>query len=113
MCLQLAIILQFHCTGYVINALIFYILSVRINLNLCYKFLVFFKLVIYVLLQNLVADIDNNVITSPLSLYMILSLLSNGSGGSTLNELKSILYYNNAIFSNHEFEELIHLLKVK
>ncbi|XP_067204437.1 antichymotrypsin-2 isoform X2 [Linepithema humile] len=63
------------------------------------------------LYRNLVTNIDNNIITSPLSLYMILSLLFNGSGGSTLNELKSVLYYDNAIFSNNEFESLIYLLK--
>jgi len=44
---------------------------------------------------------------------MILSLLSNGSGGSTLNELKSILYYDDAIFANNQLKALIYLLKVK
>jgi len=44
---------------------------------------------------------------------MILSLLSNGAGGSTLNELKSVLQYDNIVSANDKFKTLIFLLKVR
>ncbi|XP_018339989.1 PREDICTED: antichymotrypsin-2-like isoform X1 [Trachymyrmex septentrionalis] len=63
------------------------------------------------LYKSLTTNIDSNVIISPLSLHMILSLLSNGAGGSTLNELKSVLHYDNIVSANDKFKTLIFLLK--
>jgi len=53
------------------------------------------------------------MIISPLSLHMLLSLLSNGAGGSTLDELRSALGYNDKEFLNDEFKALIILLNVR
>lgn len=44
---------------------------------------------------------------------MILSLLSNGAGGSTLDELRSALGYNDKESLNDEFRALIVLLNVR
>lgn len=44
---------------------------------------------------------------------MILSLLSNGAGGFTLTELKSVLHYDNVASSNDEFKALALLLNVR
>ncbi|XP_018310584.1 antichymotrypsin-2 isoform X2 [Mycetomoellerius zeteki] len=63
------------------------------------------------LYKSLTTNTDSNVVISPLSLHMILSLLSNGAEGSTLNELKSVLHYDDIISVNDEFKALIVLLK--
>ncbi|KYN00229.1 PREDICTED: antichymotrypsin-2-like [Cyphomyrmex costatus] len=63
------------------------------------------------LYKNLSTNTDSNVIISPLSLHMILFLLSNGAAGSTLNELKSVLHYDDVVSTNDEFKALILLLK--
>lgn len=44
---------------------------------------------------------------------MILSLLSNGAGGFTLNELKSALYHDDTVSLNDEFKALVLLLNVR
>lgn len=44
---------------------------------------------------------------------MILSLLSNGAGGFTLTELKSVLHHNNVASLNNEFKALTLLLNVR
>ncbi|XP_070155387.1 antichymotrypsin-2 isoform X2 [Polyergus mexicanus] len=62
------------------------------------------------LYKTLAVNIDKNIIISPLSLHMILSLLSNGAGGSTLDELRSALGYNDKESLNDEFRALIVLL---
>ncbi|XP_032687857.1 leukocyte elastase inhibitor-like isoform X2 [Odontomachus brunneus] len=53
---------------------------------------------------------DGNVITSPLSLHMILSLLVNGADGTTLDELMSVLHHKDTSSVNNEFKALIPLL---
>ncbi|XP_011691975.1 PREDICTED: antichymotrypsin-2-like [Wasmannia auropunctata] len=63
------------------------------------------------LYKSLSINTDSNVIISPLSLHMILSLLSNGAGGFTLNELKSVLHHDDEVVSlNDEFKTLALLL---
>ncbi|XP_029667265.1 antichymotrypsin-2-like isoform X3 [Formica exsecta] len=62
------------------------------------------------LYKTLAVNTDKNIIISPLSLHMILSLLSNGAGGSTLDELRSALGYNDKESLNDEFRALIVLL---
>ncbi|XP_050449112.1 antichymotrypsin-2-like isoform X2 [Cataglyphis hispanica] len=66
------------------------------------------------LYKTLAVSADKNIIISPFSLHMILSLLSNGAGGSTLDELRSALGYNNKDNDkeslNDEFKALIVLL---
>lgn len=57
--------------------------------------------------------INDNVVTSPLSLHMILSLLVNGANGTTLNELMSALHHNDTSSLNNEFKVLIPLLNVR
>jgi len=44
---------------------------------------------------------------------MILSLLSNGAGGFTLKELKSILHHDDLVSLNNEFKALALLLNVR
>ncbi|CAL1673626.1 unnamed protein product [Lasius platythorax] len=61
------------------------------------------------LYKSLSANTDKNIIISPLSLHMLLSLLSNGAGGSTLNELRSALGYDKESL-NQEYKDLIVLL---
>lgn len=65
------------------------------------------------MLQTLTVSADKNIIISPISLHMILSLLSNGAGGSTLDELRSALGYNDKESLNDEFKALIVLLSVR
>ncbi|KAL0122113.1 hypothetical protein PUN28_007112 [Cardiocondyla obscurior] len=60
--------------------------------------------------KSLPSSTDSNIITSPLSLHIVLSLLSNGAGGFTLDELKSALYHNDTIAINNEFKILALLL---
>lgn len=62
------------------------------------------------LYMPLSAYTDKNIIISPLSLHVLLSLLSNGAGGSTLDELRSTLGYSDKEFLNDEFKALIILL---
>ncbi|XP_014479261.1 PREDICTED: leukocyte elastase inhibitor-like isoform X2 [Dinoponera quadriceps] len=63
-----------------------------------------------ILYKNLSTIINDNVVTSPLSLHMILSLLVNGADGTTLDELKSVLHHNDSSSLNNEFKALIPLL---
>lgn len=62
------------------------------------------------LYKSLSSDIDSNIVISPLSLHMILSLLSNGAGGFTLSELKSVLHHDATASMNDEFKALTLLL---
>jgi len=53
-------------------------------------------------------------VTSPLSLHMLLSLLLNGAGGSTLNELRIALHHGDTVSSNDDgFKALISSLNVR
>ncbi|XP_011644242.1 antichymotrypsin-2-like isoform X2 [Pogonomyrmex barbatus] len=61
------------------------------------------------LFKSLSIGTGNNVVISPLNLHMILSLLSNGAGGFTLKELKSVLHHD-TVSLNDEFKTLILLL---
>jgi len=62
------------------------------------------------LYKSLSANTDSNIVISPLSLHMILSLLSNGAGGFTLNKLKSVLHHDDIVSLNDEFKSLTLLL---
>ncbi|XP_036151036.1 uncharacterized protein LOC118648743 isoform X3 [Monomorium pharaonis] len=64
------------------------------------------------LYKNLSTNIDNigNIVISPLSLHMTLSLLSNGAGDHTLNEIKSVLHHDDIISLNNGFNILALLL---
>ncbi|XP_077266426.1 antichymotrypsin-2 isoform X2 [Temnothorax americanus] len=62
------------------------------------------------LYKSLSTNVDSNVAISPLSLHIILSLLSNGAGGLTLNELKSALRHDDTAPLNDEFKFLALLL---
>jgi len=54
-----------------------------------------------------------NIVISPLNVYIMLSLLSNGAEGSTLNELKSVLRFDDKISFNDKLKALIRLLNVR
>lgn len=62
------------------------------------------------LYMNLSASTNKSLIISPLSLHIVLSLVSNGAEASTRNELRSVLGYNNNELLNDEYEVLIYLL---
>ncbi|XP_071569365.1 antichymotrypsin-2 isoform X1 [Temnothorax nylanderi] len=62
------------------------------------------------LYKSLSTNIDSNIVISPLSLHIILSLLSNGAGGFTLTELKSVLHHDDTASLNDEFKSLALLL---
>lgn len=94
-------ILQIHCIRYVVDVLSSYI-----------NFVSFLICNLYFVTQSLSANTDNNIIISPLSLHMLLSLLSNGAEGSTLNELRSALGYDKESL-NQEYKDLIVLLNVR
>ncbi|XP_036151045.1 serpin A3-7-like isoform X4 [Monomorium pharaonis] len=66
------------------------------------------------LYKNLSTNIDNigNIVISPLSLHMTLSLLSNGAGDHTLNEIKSVLHHDDIISLNNGFNILALLLNI-
>jgi len=51
-----------------------------------------------------------NIVISPLNVYIMMALLSNGAEGSTLNELKSVLHFDDEISFNDELEDLITFL---
>ncbi|XP_014605927.1 PREDICTED: leukocyte elastase inhibitor-like isoform X2 [Polistes canadensis] len=55
-------------------------------------------------------ELDGNVVTSPLSLHTILSLLHHGSKGLTFNELQTVLYQSGADVSHDEIKSLISTL---
>ncbi|EZA59235.1 antichymotrypsin-2 isoform X2 [Ooceraea biroi] len=59
------------------------------------------------LYKHLATSSGNNIVTSPLSLHLLLSLLSNGAGGSTLNELQAALRHDDRVSLNDEFKALI------
>ncbi|XP_035722562.1 leukocyte elastase inhibitor-like isoform X1 [Vespa mandarinia] len=55
-------------------------------------------------------EFDGNIITSPLSLHTILSLLHHGSKGVTSNELQTVLYPSSIDVSHNEIKSLISIL---
>ncbi|XP_043500236.1 leukocyte elastase inhibitor-like isoform X2 [Polistes fuscatus] len=55
-------------------------------------------------------ELDGNVVTSPLSLHTILSLLHHGSKGITSNELQTVLYQSGADVPHDEIKSLISTL---
>ncbi|XP_029157141.1 ovalbumin-related protein X-like isoform X2 [Nylanderia fulva] len=57
------------------------------------------------LYRNLSANTDENIIISPLSLQIILTLLSHGAAESTLNELRSVL--DDTEFLTGEYKALL------
>ncbi|XP_011864861.1 PREDICTED: antichymotrypsin-2-like isoform X2 [Vollenhovia emeryi] len=62
------------------------------------------------LYKSVASNVDSNVIISPWSLHMILSLLSNGAGGFTLTQLKSALHHDDTASFDDEFKALNILL---
>lgn len=66
------------------------------------------------LYKSISAATADNILTSPLSIHLILSLLSNGASGSTLNELISVLYHDDMFSLIGEFKDLMsHLNGIK
>ncbi|KAK2584776.1 hypothetical protein KPH14_007098 [Odynerus spinipes] len=55
-------------------------------------------------------ELDGNIVTSPFSLHIILSLLHHGSKGLTLDELQSVLYPNDTDVPHEEIKSLISVL---
>ncbi|KAL2726795.1 leukocyte elastase inhibitor-like isoform X2 [Vespula squamosa] len=55
-------------------------------------------------------EFDGNIITSPLSLHTVLSLLHHGSKGVTSNELQTVLYPSSIDVSHNEIKSLISTL---
>ena len=55
---------------------------------------------IALLKQLSLVSLNNNIVFSPLSLYQIFSLASNGANGNTQKELLKVLYQNNIVTLN-------------
>lgn len=60
--------------------------------------------------KELLSANEGNVVSSPLSVHMILSLLSHGAGSATLDEFTSGLCHRNAKSLNEGYRSLISLL---
>ncbi|XP_020297699.1 antichymotrypsin-2-like isoform X2 [Pseudomyrmex gracilis] len=63
------------------------------------------------LYKTLSESSNDNILISPVNVYVLLSLLTHGTAGSTLDELRSILYHDDIVSLSEEFQSLIALLK--